>query len=114
MLETLSEYIQDYFIKYCDDLIKKNFALIYQKVFDRSSLRKLYDFCIGIVSTWPEILFKSFDYTDIKENALVSLLKSDDLQIQEIDIWKYVLNWGLAQNPASQENLTWTDEDFAV
>ncbi|RHZ79105.1 hypothetical protein Glove_151g5 [Diversispora epigaea] len=29
----------------------------------------------------------------------VSLLERDDLQIEEIKVWDYVIKWGIAQNP---------------
>ncbi|UZO18477.1 uncharacterized protein OCT59_009790 [Rhizophagus irregularis] len=38
---------------------------------------------------------------------------SDDLQMKEIEVWEYVLKWGLAQNPTLIPDLkTWSDDDF--
>jgi hypothetical protein len=63
---------------------------------------------------FPEKIFKSFDFTSLSENSLISLIKRDDLQMKEVDIWEhYVLKWGLAQNPnLIPDPITWTDDDF--
>ncbi|GES93606.1 hypothetical protein GLOIN_2v1882540 [Rhizophagus clarus] len=37
----------------------------------------------------------------------------DDLQMKEIEVWEYVLKWGLAQNPTLiMDPNTWSDDDF--
>ncbi len=46
----------------------------------------------------PEKIFKSFDFTLLSEKSLISLIKRNDLQMEEIEIWEYVLKWGLEQN----------------
>ena len=47
----------------------------------------------------PEKIFKSLDFTSLPEKSLVQLIIDDDVQMKEVDIWKNVLKWGLAQNP---------------
>jgi hypothetical protein len=115
MLETLINYAQDYIIENYGDDMKKNFALLYQTVFDYDSFQKLHSFCTEIASTSPQEIFESDNFTAIKENALISLLKRDDLGMNEIDVWKCVIKWGIAQIPSLQSDLqTWSHEDFAA
>ncbi|RIB25348.1 hypothetical protein C2G38_2031101 [Gigaspora rosea] len=53
------------------------------------------------------------DFTSIKENALVSIIKRDDLQLSEVKVWKYVIEWGIAQNSDLPSDLkNWTNENF--
>ncbi|RHZ44250.1 hypothetical protein Glove_749g2 [Diversispora epigaea] len=53
------------------------------------------------------------DFTSLKESAIVPLLKRDDLQIEEIKIWDYVIKWGIARNPGLPTDLDeWTKENF--
>ncbi|RIB19877.1 hypothetical protein C2G38_2180695 [Gigaspora rosea] len=55
----------------------------------------------------------SADFTSLQENALISLLKRDDLQMEEGKILNYVIKWGIAQNqgfPSDPED--WTPENF--
>src|SRR5579863_565427 len=96
ILETLIDYIQDYIIEHHSEDMRQNFALLYQTVFDYNSFRKLHDFCTEIASTRPDEIFNSENFTAIKENALIPLLKRDDLNIDEIKIWKCVIKWGIA------------------
>ena len=63
----------------------------------------------------PEKVFKSQDFTSCPEKTLVSLLKRDDLQMKEIEIWEYVLKWGLEKNPKLlPDPMTWSDDDFKL
>src|SRR6266487_4149591 len=102
ILEALIDHVQDYIIENYSDDMKQNFALLYQTVFDYDSFQKLHTFCTEIASTSPETVFKSDNFTAIKENALIALLKMDDLNMKEIDIWKCVIQWGTAQIPSLQ------------
>jgi len=115
ILEALIDYIQDYLIEHYSDAMKQNFALLYQTVFDYDSFQKLHSFYTEIASTRPDTVFKSDNFTAIKENALISLFKRDDLGVEEIEIWKCVIKWGIAKIPSLQSDLhTWSDEDFAA
>src|SRR6266498_6024427 len=58
---------------------------------------------------------ESFDFTSLSEKSLISLIKRDDLQMKEIEIWEHVLKWGLAQNPTLiLDPVTWSDNDFKI
>ena len=44
---------------------------------------------------------------------MVSLLKRDDLQLEEVIIWEYVIKWGISQNSTLPGDLKeWTKENF--
>ncbi|RHZ86359.1 hypothetical protein Glove_52g9 [Diversispora epigaea] len=43
--------------------------------------------------------FEPGDFTSLQETALISILKRDDLNVEEIKIWDNVITWGIAQNP---------------
>ncbi|CAB4412186.1 unnamed protein product [Rhizophagus irregularis] len=47
----------------------------------------------------PEKVLKSLNFTSLSEKSLISIIKNDDLQMKEIEVWEHVLKWGLAQNP---------------
>jgi hypothetical protein len=36
-----------------------------------------------------EKIFKSLDFTSLSEKSLVQLVKRDDLQMKEIDVWEH-------------------------
>ena len=51
------------------------------------------------MSTQPEKVFNSSNFTSISEKSLITLIRHDNLQISEVQVWEYVLKWGIAQNP---------------
>ncbi|CAB5211971.1 unnamed protein product [Rhizophagus irregularis] len=52
---------------------------------------------IKLPNVLPEIFQTILEY--IYGDSLVSLIKRDDLQMKEIEVWEQVVKWGLAQNP---------------
>jgi hypothetical protein len=95
--------------------MEQNFGLIYQTSFQSSSLLELQQFCTDLITNSPEKIFKSSDITLLPEKPLVSIIKRDDLQLKEVEIWEHVLKWGLAQNPTLILNPdTWTDDDYKM
>ncbi|GES90301.1 BTB/POZ protein [Rhizophagus clarus] len=64
---------------------------------------------------FQEIIFDSLDFTLLTEKSLISLIKRDDLQMKEIDIWENVLKWGLEKNPTLlSDSTTWSNDDFKM
>ena len=79
--------------------MEENFDLIYKTSFENDSFLELQKLCTKLMSKEPEKIFKSLDFTSISENSLISLIQHDNLQISEVQVWEYVLKWGLVQNP---------------
>src|SRR5205085_12559576 len=51
----------------------------------------------------------------LQESALVSLLKRDDLQLEEMVLWEYIIKWGISQNSTLPVDLKeWTNENFTT
>ncbi|RHZ76538.1 hypothetical protein Glove_196g119 [Diversispora epigaea] len=79
----------------------------------RNNFKKLENFYNDIVVKYPNLIFDSDDFASLKESALVSLLKRDDLQMEEIKIWDYVIKLGIAQTSTLPTILDeWTKENF--
>ena len=112
-LQELVDYLQKYLIKNQSEWMEQHFELTHQTSFQSNNLLKLQQFCTDLMATSPEKIFKSFDFTSLPEKSLVSLIKRDDLQMKEIEVWEHVLKWGLAQNSTLlPDPNTWSDEDF--
>ncbi|GET00855.1 hypothetical protein GLOIN_2v1773404 [Rhizophagus clarus] len=62
------------------------------------------------------MLFMSNNFFLLKESVLIKILKRDDLDLQEIDIWRYILKWGLEQDPPLilSDIKRWTNEEFYI
>jgi len=62
----------------------------------------------------PEKIFKSLDFNTLSEKSL-ALIKRDDLQMKEVEVWEHVLKWGLEKNPTLiPDPITWSDNDFKI
>src|ERR1051325_8633731 len=67
----------------------------------------------GFITESPERLFKSSYFTSLPEKYLVQIIKDDNLQMKEVDVWEHVLKWGIAQNSTLlADPHSWSDEDF--
>ena len=94
-------------------LIEQNFELTHQTSLQYNNLLKLQQFCADFVTKSPEKIFKSPYFTSLPEKYLVQIIKNDDLQMKEVEIWEHVLKWGLAKNPTLLPDPdTWTDYNF--
>ncbi|UZO05216.1 uncharacterized protein OCT59_025576 [Rhizophagus irregularis] len=112
-LQELVDYLQKYLIENKSDLIEQHFGMIQQISSQSNNLLELQEFCTNLMVQSPQKIFKSFDFTKLSEKSLISLIKNDDLQMKEIEVWEHVLKWGLAQNlTLIPDPKTWSDDDF--
>ncbi|EXX61290.1 uncharacterized protein OCT59_027143 [Rhizophagus irregularis] len=112
-LQELITYIQSFLIKTKANWMEQNFNLIYQTCFENDSFLELQNFCTNLTSEEPDKIFKSLNFALIPEKLLITIIQSDNFQMEEIQIWKHVLKWGLAQNPElSSDPANFSKEDF--
>ncbi|GES93561.1 BTB/POZ protein [Rhizophagus clarus] len=112
-LQELVNYLQNYLIENNSEWLEQHFELIHRTSYQSKSLLKFQEFCTNLMVESPEKIFKSFDFTSLPEKSLIPLIKRDDLQMKEIEIWEHVLKWGLVQNPTlDSDPKTWSNDDF--
>ncbi|CAG8558787.1 1575_t:CDS:2, partial [Acaulospora morrowiae] len=59
------------------------------------SFVKLYSAAIKLACKNPEAIFNSEYFIRMKETYLINLLKCDYLELDEIEIWEYLIRWGI-------------------
>ncbi|RIB20354.1 hypothetical protein C2G38_2081012, partial [Gigaspora rosea] len=59
---------------------------------------ELYEIYLETICKKPNLLFDSEEFHSLKEDALKIILKCDNLDMKECDIWKKLIKWGIAQN----------------
>ncbi|RHZ50703.1 hypothetical protein Glove_493g29 [Diversispora epigaea] len=85
--EELSEKLENHLIQSKASWLRTHFTFIYHVIFKHNKFENLKNF--------------------------LSILKCDDLQINEKEIWDYVIKWGTAQNPTLPEKMEeWSDENI--
>src|SRR5436305_11072771 len=112
-LQELIDYLQKYLIENKSEWMEQHFELIHRTSFQSNNLLELQRFCTDFMAKSPEKIFKSLDFTSLPEKSLVQLIKSDDLQMKEVEVWGHVLKWGLAQNSTLlPDPNSWLDDDL--
>jgi hypothetical protein len=112
-IQELVPYLQSFLIENKENWVEQNFNLIYQTSFENDSFLDLQKFCAGLISKQPEKIFNSPDFTSISEKVLISLIGHDKIQMSEVQVWEYVLKWGIAQNPGLSSDLSsYSNDDF--
>ncbi|RHZ87568.1 hypothetical protein Glove_33g45 [Diversispora epigaea] len=112
-LAELSDKLEAILIEDKASWLKTHFFLVYRTIFVKENFKDLENFCNDIVVKYPNLIFDSSDFTSLPESALISLIKRDDLQMKEVEIWDYIIKWGISQNPTLPTNPgDWTKEKF--
>ncbi|RIB16903.1 hypothetical protein C2G38_2246739 [Gigaspora rosea] len=112
-LEELGKFLETFLIEKKASWLRLHFAHIYKSCFQKNKAKRLQNWCKDIVVINPEKVLDSEDFVSIPENALISLIERDDLKMDEIKIWNYIIKWGIAKNPGLSSNLKeWSPENF--
>ncbi|RIB05062.1 hypothetical protein C2G38_2047912 [Gigaspora rosea] len=113
LLEELAKYFENHLIKTKASWLRLRFAHVYKASIQNNNLQDLHNWCNNIIAKYPDKVFDTEDFISLPESALVSLIRRDDLQMDEGKIWKYVITWGIAQNPSLPSNSEdWSNENF--
>ncbi|RHZ73586.1 hypothetical protein Glove_230g165 [Diversispora epigaea] len=111
--EELSEKLENHLIESKASWLRTHFTFVYHSIFKHNKFKNLKKFCNDIIVKHPSIIFESAEFTSLHESALTSILKRDDLQMEESEIWDYLIKWGTAQNPTLPAKLEeWSDENI--
>ncbi|POG58731.1 hypothetical protein GLOIN_2v1488371 [Rhizophagus irregularis DAOM 181602=DAOM 197198] len=71
-----------------------------------------YDYCMECMSEDSQ-LFTSKNFPSLEEDILYNLLKRDDLQIEEIVAWDFLINWGIEQiSGLGSDRTEWSEDDY--
>ncbi|RIB27897.1 hypothetical protein C2G38_2159411 [Gigaspora rosea] len=113
MFPELVDHFQNILIDNNASWLRLNFSHVCQISFQNKNFVDLQKFCNDIIAKYPKMIFDSDNLNTLQENALISLLKNDDLQMDESEIWDKVILWGKAKTPNLPPNLKeWTDDNF--
>ncbi|RIB24467.1 hypothetical protein C2G38_668602 [Gigaspora rosea] len=114
-LEEMTKFIEKHLIEEKTHWLRSQFTRIHQKSFQNNQFQNLQEWCNDYLVKYANQLFDATEnFKSLQENALVSLIKRDDLQMEEVKIWNIIIKWGIAQNPnlSSSGPEKWTNENF--
>jgi hypothetical protein len=105
-IQTLVNCVQKYLIN-DKEFMQENFMEILQMVYHNELFVDLLDYCLGKI----EILYNSDNIISLEAPLLEFLLKRDDLNLDEIEIWDGLIKWGLAQEQVINQDVSKWDKD---
>ena len=92
---------------------KENIVYVHKISSKYQLFDSLNDHCKELIYRKPELILKSNNFTIIEKTELIALLERDDLALNEIDVWDYIIKWGIGQNDTLEKNiLEWSKGDF--
>ena len=89
--------IENYLIDKQQEWIQQNIITVHKYAASMASLNKLLDYCNQLMVSHPDIMFKSNDIATLPKESLITLLKNDELDIDEDDLWMSVIQWATKQ-----------------
>ncbi|RGB24647.1 hypothetical protein C1646_772782 [Rhizophagus diaphanus] len=96
-IQQLISYIQEYLIEHQTEFLHQNPTGILETVYQHEKFMDLWNFYLEKICEEPEILFNSDKFINLKAPLLELLIKRDDLNMEEIEIWEGLLKWCFAQ-----------------
>ncbi|RIB08547.1 hypothetical protein C2G38_2251950 [Gigaspora rosea] len=80
--------------------LRLNFSRVYHISFLSEKFKALQEFYNDILAKYLNmVVFNSEDFTTFQENVLIALLKNNELQMNESEIWDKLILWGKAKTP---------------
>jgi hypothetical protein len=104
-LNQLIKSAEDFLIENHSQFLRNDPIEILQTIFHRQIFNNLQEFCLETICFEPEILFNSVKFINLPAPILEIILKRDDLNLDEIEIWENLIKWGLAQEPTFKEGI---------
>ncbi|RIA86312.1 hypothetical protein C1645_740944 [Glomus cerebriforme] len=115
-LTELLECAQNNLIRTHPIWVQQNLVLVLHTVFPITNCKKLHDHCIESISADPQFFFNSEDFLSLDGNILHELLKRDDLLIEEVTAWDFLIKWSIEQTPSlgskNNDRTKWNNENY--
>src|SRR6266496_1404433 len=111
-IHSLVSHIQEFLIKHKTEFLHQNPTGILETVYQHEAFTDLWNFCLENICEEPKILFDSSKFINLKAPLLEILLKRDDLNMDEIEIWGNLLKWCFAQQNMKNDPAKWSKEDI--
>ncbi|CAB4441811.1 unnamed protein product [Rhizophagus irregularis] len=111
-INSLVSHIQEFLIEHKTEFLQQNPTGILETVYQHETFTDLWNFCLEKICEEPKILFSSDKFINLKAPLLELLLKRDDLNMDEIEIWENLLKWCFAQQNIKNDPTKWSKEDI--
>jgi hypothetical protein len=111
-IQPLVSHIQEFLIEHKSEFLHQNPTGILETIYQHETFTDLWKFCLEAICKDPKILFNSDKFINLKASLLELLLKRDDLDMNEIEIWENLLKWCFAQQNIKNDPTQWNKDDI--
>ncbi|RHZ84101.1 hypothetical protein Glove_85g102 [Diversispora epigaea] len=114
ILEELFKHVQNYLIEKEAVWVNQNLVKVLPIVSKLANCKQLQDYCYESICADPDPFFTSKEFTILDKDIFLELIKRDDLEIEEIDLWDHIIKWGISQTLTIKQKdaKKFTDADF--
>ncbi|KAF0543987.1 kelch-like protein 17 [Gigaspora margarita] len=117
----IAEFAQKRLIKEFTPWLFSNLAKSLNIVCRHNHFQELYNLILKFTFSNPYSLFNSVGLYLLDEIAMIFLLESDELELEEIEVWNCLIKWGVSKildeditNWSNKNVSRWSDEHFKV
>src|SRR6266496_3386049 len=111
-IQQLISHIQEFLIKHQTEFLCQNPTGILETVYQHETFTDLWNFCLEKICEEPKILFDSNKFINLKAPLLELMLKRDDLNMKEIEVWDSLLKWCFFQQNMKNDPTKWSKDDI--
>jgi hypothetical protein len=113
-IQGFSEYLQPIFLENHQEWVQENLLTLEKFSSKREAFNEIRRYCLDQLCQNPDIILKSEDLGSIDKRVLLDFLSRDDLIANEIDLWNFIIKWGIAQDSSISREppAKWPKEDF--
>ncbi|CAG8536891.1 4004_t:CDS:2 [Paraglomus brasilianum] len=113
LIPDLLHSLQSYLITNSSSWIDSNIGKVLHTVLKHENVQLLHEYCIKKVAWHPHLIFDKDEYLEYEEYVMLSILESNELQMEEKDIWHHVIKWGIGNTGGlDPDQSKWTVEDY--
>ncbi|CAG8619841.1 712_t:CDS:2, partial [Paraglomus occultum] len=115
ILPEVQDHAEEHLIANESLWLRTNFSYVHKAAFRHQGFRKLQEYYLNMICKKPSMLFESEDFCSTDSDILVMLSMRDDLDMEEIELWDYLVKWGMAQcSSLAPDPADWSEEDFTT
>ncbi|RIA83943.1 hypothetical protein C1645_833032 [Glomus cerebriforme] len=97
-------------------LIDELFNHVQDYLIEKQAIWKLQDYCLVFICSNPQPFITSDHFTSLDKDILYGLLKRDDLRIEEVVVWNWLIKWGIEQTHGlgneNNDKTKWNNKNY--
>src|ERR1051325_1268816 len=106
-LNELVEHLQQHITGINHDWIVQNGPKLFNAISRRKGVfSKLEEYCNDVMSQEPKLLIDSNELWGLDDEALLSIVQLDNLNMKEIEIWENLIKWCIAKKTTLNVDMT--------